>query len=293
MAVRDPNGANKITANVLRRRSERTFNPTMDIAGRWKRLNLSGEFTPTVNGSVQLQSSAFPCKAHNHRMRLASGRGLLVTHIAFFFVFIVAASAQQPSQLEITTTALDSCVVDDPCTLPIRASGGAAPLKWEVTHGSLPPGLQLDPAHGIIGGAPTVAGDREVTVEVSDASEPPQKASRVFHIRTIPALEVDWKKPPALSVTTVFGSVKVSNNSSNVVDLTVIIVAVNEIGKAFALGYQHFNLAPKTLEQEIPFESQLPGGRYTLRVDAIGEVPAKNRIYRAAREAGPIQVPIQ
>jgi len=73
----------------------------------------------------------------------------------------------------------------------------------------------------------------------------------------------------------------------------VIVVAVNEIGKAFALGYQHFDLLPKTKEQEIPFESQLPGGRYTVRVDAVGEVSAKNRIYRAARQAGPFQVPAQ
>jgi len=87
--------------------------------------------------------------------------------------------------------------------------------------------------------------------------------------------------------------VKASNNSSNVVDLTVIVVAVNQAGKAFALGYQHFNLPPKTKDQEIPFESQLPGGGYTVRVDAIGEVPSKNRIYRVAKQAGPFQVPVQ
>ena len=226
-------------------------------------------------------------------MRLAPGRGLLVPHVAFFFAFIAVACAQTQTSLTITTSSLETCVVDDACMLQVRATGGTPALKWEITRGSLPPGLQLDPAQGIIAGAATVAGDHEITVEVSDASETPQKVSRVFHIRTIPALEADWKKPPALSGTTVFGSVKVSNNSSNVVDLTVIVVAVNEVGKAFALGYQHFNLPAKTKDQEIPFESQLPGGRYTVRVDAIGEVPAKNRIYRAAREAGPFQVPVQ
>src|SRR6476661_2092457 len=111
----------------------------------------------------------------------------------------IAACAQQPSQLEITTTALDSCVVDDPCTLHMRASGGTPPLKWEITHGSLPPGLRLDPVNGIIGGATIAAGDKEITVEASDANEPPQKASRVFNIRSIPALEADWKKPHTLS----------------------------------------------------------------------------------------------
>jgi hypothetical protein len=213
--------------------------------------------------------------------------------IALFFALMAGASAQQASQLEITTAALDSCVVDDPCTLQVRASGGTGALKWEITHGTLPPGLRLDPVNGIIGGSPITAAENGITVEVSDSSEPPTKASRVFKVKSVRALEVDWKKAPALNATTISGSVKVSNNSSNVHDLTVIVVAVNEIGKAFALGYQHFNLPPKTKDQEIPFESQLPGGRYTVRVDGIGEVPAKNRIYRAAREAGPIQVPVQ
>ncbi len=217
----------------------------------------------------------------------------LAINFAVVFLCMVSTCTQAQTSLAITTLSLDSCVVDDPCMLHVLASGGTPALKWKITRGSLPPGLQLDPARGTIAGAPTVAGDNEITVEVSDASETPEKASRVFNIRSIPALEVDWKKPPTLSGTTIFGSVKVSNNSSNVVDLTVIVVAVNEVGKAFAVGYQHFNLSPKTNGQEIPFESQLPGGRYTVRVDAIGEVPAKNRIYRAAKQAGPFQVPVQ
>jgi hypothetical protein len=218
--------------------------------------------------------------------------GHLATFLAAFVCFS-SISVQAQTALAITTTALESCVVDDPCTLQMRASGGTPALNWKITRGSLPPGLRLDPVNGIIAGAPTVAGDSEITVEVSDTSEPAQAASRVFNIRTVRALEVDWKKPPTLTSTTIGGSVKVSNNSSNVHDLTVIIVAVNEFGKAFALGYQHFDLAPKTKDREIPFESQLPGGGYTVRVDAIGEVPPKNRIYRAAKQAGPFQVPVQ
>src|SRR4051794_7030312 len=111
----------------------------------------------------------------------------------------IAACAQQPSQLEITTTSLDPCVVDDPCTLQVRASGGTPALKWKITRGSMPPGLQLDPAQGSIAGAATVAADSEIIIEVSDANETPQKASRIFKIKSIPVLEADWKKPPTLS----------------------------------------------------------------------------------------------
>ena len=54
------------------------------------------------------------------------------------------------------------------------------------------------------------------------------------------------------------GTVEVSNGSRDIYDQTVIIVAVNEIGKAFALGYQHFDLSPQS-QQFIPYSSSLPG----------------------------------
>ena len=217
----------------------------------------------------------------------------LALAMAFFALWIAAAFAQTKQPLTIITTSLESCVVDDPCALHVGAEGGTVPLQWRIVHGSLPPGLQLDPRYGIISGSAATAGDYEVVIEVSDASLPPQKASRAFTVRALPVLAIDWKKPPGLNGTSVSGSVVVSNHGSAAIDLTFIVVAVNEVGKAFALGYQHFDLPPKTKDQEIPFESQLPGGRYTVRADAIGELAARNRIYRAARDAGPFQVPVQ
>jgi len=175
----------------------------------------------------------------------------------------------------------------------MQASGGTAPLTWRIVRGSLPPGLQLDPVTGTISGTAISAREYEVTIEVRDSSKPPQEDSRTFTSKSLPVLTLDWKAPPTLQDTTISGWVTVSNNGADAIDLTVIIVAVNEIGKAFALGYQHPNLPGKTTIQEIQFSSQLPAGNYTVRADAIAEIPAKNRIYRAAREAGPIQVPVQ
>ena len=74
---------------------------------------------------------------------------------------------------------------------------------------------------------------------------------------------------------------------------TLVLLECELLLEAFALGYQHFNLPAKTTDQEIRLQAQLPGGRYTVRADAIGEIPARQRIYRAAREAGPFQVPAQ
>src|SRR5436305_2099872 len=186
----------------------------------------------------------------------ASVRLALAT--AFFAVWIAAAFAQTKQPLTVTSTSLESCIVDDPCTLRVRAEGGAMPLQWRIVHGPLPPGVQLDPQYGIISGSPATAGDYEAVIEVSDASLPPQKASRAFTVRALPVLAIDWKKPLGLNGTSVSGSLVVSNHGSAAIDLTLIVVAVNEVGKAFALGYQHFDLPPKTKDQEIPFESQLP-----------------------------------
>jgi len=59
------------------------------------------------------------------------------------------------------------------------------------------------------------------------------------------------------------------------------MLAVNEIGRATAVGYQHFTLKNNTADLEIPFGENLPRGSYDLNVDAVAEVPATNTIYRA------------
>ena len=71
----------------------------------------------------------------------------------------------------------------------------------------------------------------------------------------------------------------VSNNLNESLDLTVIVVAINESGKAFVLAYQHFSLAPRTFNLAIPFASSLPFGGYIVHADAIGEDANTNSIY--------------
>lgn len=206
---------------------------------------------------------------------------------------VTAACAQLGDQLTITDASLEICVVDQSCYQQLHATGGAVPLRWRIVRGSLPQGLQLDAASGVVSGIAAGAAEYEVQIEVSDARNPPRAASRVFSSRTVPPLVMDWGTPPTLQATTISGNMTVSNNGRDVLDLTVIIVAVNETGKAFALGYEHFDLAAKTTERRITFSSQLPGGRYTVRADAIGEVAERQKIFRSARQAGPFQVPVQ
>ena len=89
------------------------------------------------------------------------------------------------------------------------------------------------------------------------------------------------------------GSVQVSNTTSDDFDFTFIALAVNEIGRATAIGYQHFPLKKGTTDFEIPFGDTLPHGAYVVHVDGVSEDTEKNQIHRARLQTpGSLQVAV-
>ena len=63
-------------------------------------------------------------------------------------------------------------IVGVPYTFALTASSGmTSNLTWSVMSGSLPEGLSLDPATGVISGTPTAQFDSALTVEVNAAGE--------------------------------------------------------------------------------------------------------------------------
>jgi hypothetical protein len=185
--------------------------------------------------------------------------------------------------LSIITGSLPSAERRREYRAELRANGGVAPYHWSISAGKLPDGLELDPATGIISGIPKERGDFRVTVAVVDSSQPAQRAERELIITSAETLSLEWITYPQVAADQINGSVVVENGSKDDFDQTVIVLAVNQYGKAFTLGYRHFALKAKS-DEEITFGSTLPRGRYVVHADAIAEVESKGAIYRSRRE---------
>jgi hypothetical protein len=69
----------------------------------------------------------------------------------------------------ITTTALNAATVGTAFTQTIAATG-TAPITWAVQAGTLPAGLTLDTASGVVSGTPTTAGAYSFTLRATNGA---------------------------------------------------------------------------------------------------------------------------
>jgi hypothetical protein len=165
-----------------------------------------------------------------------------------------------------------------PYQLRFRAHGGVGVLRWKLLNGTLPPGVKLED-DGLLHGQAEHSGEFRFTVAVTDA-RPRQGVQKEFVLRVLSALTLKWKIPAHVNGNRIEGSAEVANTTPDDMDLTFIVLAVAENGRATAIGYQHFVLQHGTLAKELPFGETLPSGGYVIHVDAVGEVEQKNVIYR-------------
>jgi hypothetical protein len=161
----------------------------------------------------------------------------------------------------------------------LHAHGGVPVLHWKLEKGALPSGIKLEES-GLLHGEPERTGEFQFTLSVTDGGKPQQAVEKGFVLRVRSAFSLNWKAPARVSGNRIEGSVEVSNTTPDDMDLTFYVLAVAENGRATAIGYQHFLLRRGTLSKELPFGETLPHGGYVVHVDAVGEVPPKNLIYR-------------
>ena len=122
------------------------------------------------------------------------------------------------------------------------------------------------------------------TVAVADSSAPRLQVQRVMTISVIAGLTIEWKQYPNVQGAILSGSVVITNQTGQDFDLTVVVVAVNDIGRATTLGYQHFTLAGEQPGPVIPFSSSPGLGTYVVHADAIAHRPGSHHIYRARKQ---------
>ena len=194
----------------------------------------------------------------------------------------LAAHAQQstdPTQLALDAATLPNAAPHHEYKFLFKAHGGIPPYKYSISEGALPVGMIVS-SDGLLSGIPPAIGQFRFTLSVTDSSNPPQKTARSFLLKVVAPMLMQWKRYARVSGNRIDGSVIVSNSTENDFDLTFVVLAVAENGRATAIGYQRFPLKSGVDSFEIPFGETLPQGKYEIHVDAVAEVSETERIYR-------------
>jgi hypothetical protein len=200
------------------------------------------------------------------------------------WILATAALAQQGAAtgepLVVRTTSLPKAYLRQHYEARLEANGGITPLRWEITEGAAPAGVLLG-RDGLLSGAPTETGEFRFTATVTDGGRPAVQRNQQLVLTVVAPLFAQWGRYPKVTGRRLEGSIIVSDQTEQDFDLTVIMMAVNETGRATAIGYQRIALKKGTSSLELPFGENLPQGSYELNVDAVAEVAAINSIYRA------------
>lgn len=83
---------------------------------------------------------------------------------------------------------------------PLTASGGTAPYQWSLAGGSLPAGLSLSSATGVISGTPSASGTFGFALAVKDSGTPTQQRVAPFAITVASSPLVAVSSTPASGV---------------------------------------------------------------------------------------------
>jgi hypothetical protein len=85
--------------------------------------------------------------------------------------------------LTITTTSLSGGNINTAYHQAVEATGGSQPYTWTLASGSLPKGLTLDSATGVISGTPAKKGAYTFVIRVRDSQSTPARDTQSFTIK--------------------------------------------------------------------------------------------------------------
>ena len=109
---------------------------------------------------------------------------------------LAASPALAASSLEVRTATLPAAIEGTVYRAKLAAADGTGPYTWSIASGTLPAGLTLVPATGLITGIPSLQApaNDQVTVEVSDSGTPAATATATLTIQV--------QVPPSAQLTT-------------------------------------------------------------------------------------------
>jgi len=213
----------------------------------------------------------------------------IIRRIALLICFCAPLAAQVPP-LAVVDEALPPLDAGVEFHMLLHATGGILPYVWSAASGDLPEGITLTP-EGLLAGRPTKPGAFAFTLKVEDSGHPAHSINKEFQAVVAASLLIEWLQPPKVRDNRIDGVLQVSNGSKNIFDLTVVIVAIADNGRATAIGYEHFPLKAGVTSVPIPFGNTLPHGAYVIHADAIAEIPTRNAILRQRLQTPqPLQV---
>jgi hypothetical protein len=98
--------------------------------------------------------------------------------------------------LAITTTAVPIAKVGTNYSAVLATTGGTLPFTWSLTSGTLPRGIALNAAGGILSGTPLQFGTGAILVKVTDSSTPQMTDSATYTLTVISGLDITPPPPP-------------------------------------------------------------------------------------------------
>ncbi|HET9897815.1 MAG TPA: putative Ig domain-containing protein [Streptosporangiaceae bacterium] len=99
-------------------------------------------------------------------------------------------SVRVVNPLSLTTLTLPTAILNSQYSQSLSAFGGAQPYTWSVSSGSLPAGLTLSPASGVLSGTPTANGTSTFSIQVTDSGQPGLSATRSFTVSVVHGFSV-------------------------------------------------------------------------------------------------------
>lgn len=202
----------------------------------------------------------------------------VVALVALAFTTVAFAQQQGSSDQVIVTTKDLAAGLWNHYSFKLEATGGVGPYTWHLLSGKLPRKLEFHD-FGMIDGIVDEPGTFELTLEVVDRAGARSKPKKLT-LTVEPPLTASWSRKAQVDGRRIDGSIKVSNTSGRDFDLTFDVLAVNEIGRATAIGYQHFTLKKNTRDMELPFGDMLSRGDYVVNIDVVGEELTSTMIFR-------------